>query len=452
MELCPLDNRYKKETSNIREIFSTFGYTRHRVFIELAYFIELLRFLKLYDIKDDALISKYCKNIYIYENYDYFTKNDFDKIQSYENVTNHDVKAIEYYIKHLIETKFMEYKFYKEYIHFGLTSQDINNTAFSLMVTNCIENIVCPTITSLCNDISNLSSKWMDIVMISKTHGQPAVPTTLGKELAVFIERINTELIVLENIEITTKFGGAVGNMNAHYCAFPEKKWLTFAGDFLESFNLQRQIYTTQIDHYDSLARIFDSVARLNVIFKDFCVDMWLYISMNYLSQKIVETETGSSTMPHKVNPINFENAEGNIGIANSLFHHFSSKLPQSRLQRDLTDSTVIRNVGMAFGYTMVALNSISKGIQKITPNTSVIQQEINKHYYVIVEGIQTILRKYQIPNGYEMMKELTRNNKEVTKDEINKFIEGLEIPIEAKREISNITPENYIGFLTNPK
>ena len=452
MELCPLDNRYKKETSNIREIFSTFGYTRHRVFIELAYFIELLRFLKLVNIKDDALISKYCKNIYIYENYDYFTKKDFDKIQSYENVTNHDVKAIEYYIKHLIETKFMEYKNYKEYIHFGLTSQDINNTSFSLMVTNCIENILFPTVRTLCNDISNLSSKWMDIVMISKTHGQPAVPTTLGKELAVFIERINTELIVLEKIEVTTKFGGAVGNMNAHYCAFPEKNWLNFAGEFIESFNLQRQTYTTQIEHYDSLSIIFDSVARLNVILKDFCVDMWLYISMNYLSQKIVETETGSSTMPHKVNPINFENAEGNIGIANSLFHHFSSKLPQSRLQRDLTDSTVIRNVGMAFGYTMVAFNSISKGIQKITPNTNVIQQEINKHYYVIVEGIQTILRKYQIPNGYEMMKELTRNNKEVSKDEINNFIEGLEIPIEAKREISNITPENYIGFLTNPK
>ena len=451
MELCPLDNRYKKETTNVREIFSTFGYTRHRVFIELAYFIELVRFLKIIDIKDRHYISKHCKNIY--KDYaDHFKISDFEKIQSYEKVTNHDVKAIEYYVKDLLENRFTQYKFYKEYVHFGLTSQDINNTAFSLMNTNCIENIVIPTARSLCNDISNLSTKWMDIVMISKTHGQPAVPTTLGKELAVFVERIQTELIVLEHTEVTTKFGGAVGNMNAHYCAFPDKNWLDFASDFVESFNLQRQTYTTQIDHYDSLARVFDSIARLNVIFKDFCVDMWLYISMNYLSQKIVATETGSSTMPHKVNPINFENAEGNIGIANSLFNHFSSKLPQSRLQRDLTDSTVIRNVGMAFGYTMVAMNSISKGIQKITPNIFVIKAELDKHYYVIVEGIQTILRKYQIPNGYEMMKELTRNNKELNKQELVKFIQELQIPEEAKREILNISPENYIGFLSKSK
>ena len=346
------------------ERFSTFGYTKHRVFIEFVYFIELLRFLNIKEISDEDEISIYCKNIY--KSIGHFTIDDFNKIQDFEKITNHDVKAIEYYVKNLLTSKFPEFAQYKEFIHFGLTSQDINNSAFSLMVSNSIDNIFIPVMNSLVNDISNIKQEWFDIVMISKTHGQPAVPTTLGKEIAVFLERIQNEISVLENIEITTKFGGAVGNMNAHYAAYPDKDWVKFATNFIESFNMHRQIYTTQIEHYDSLARIFDSICRLNVILKDFCVDIWMYISMNYLSQKIVATETGSSTMPHKVNPINFENAEGNIGMANALFQHFSSKLPQSRLQRDLTDSTVIRNVGLAFGYTIVAINSISKGIHKI--------------------------------------------------------------------------------------
>ena len=446
MEICPLDNRYKKVTTNVREIFSTFGYTKHRVFIEFVYFIELLRFLNIKEISDEDEISIYCKNIY--KNIGHFTIDDFNKIQDFEKITNHDVKAIEYYVKNLLTSKFPEFAQYKELIHFGLTSQDINNSAFSLMVSNSIDNIFVPVMNSLVNDISSIKQEWFDIVMISKTHGQPAVPTTLGKEIAVFLERIQNEISVLENIEITTKFGGAVGNMNAHYAAYPDKDWVKFATNFIESFNMHRQIYTTQIEHYDSLARIFDSICRLNVILKDFCVDIWMYISMNYLSQKIVATETGSSTMPHKVNPINFENAEGNIGMANALFQHFSSKLPQSRLQRDLTDSTVIRNVGLAFGYTIVAINSISKGIHKITPNIPAINKEIQQHYCVIVEGIQTILRKYQVPNGYEMMKNLTRNNKEVTKEDIDAFIQDLDIPEDAKREICEITPETYIGFL----
>tara|TARA_Y100000992_G_scaffold265331_1_gene202625 strand:- start:54 stop:1412 length:1359 start_codon:yes stop_codon:yes gene_type:complete len=449
MELCPLDNRYKKETSEVRNIFSTFGYTRNRVFIELQYFIELLHFLELEKPVDSVNFKMLCYSINENKEYWAFTERNFKKIKSYEETTNHDVKAIEYFVKDIIKEQYTKYNKYIEFVHFGLTSQDVNNSAFSLMVKKGIDTVIIPTFGSLVTDLSVLCNNWMDIVIISKTHGQPAVPTTLGKEIAVFIERLQNEIDVLKNITITTKFGGAVGNMNAHYCAYPDKDWISFADNFISSLSLKRQTYTTQIEHYDSLARVFDSVRRMNIILKDFCVDIWLYISMNYLSQKIVKTETGSSTMPHKVNPINFENAEGNFGLANALFEHFSTKLPQSRLQRDLTDSTVIRNVGLAFGYTMVAVNSIMKGVKKIEPNTAVLNEELEKHYYVIVEGIQTILRKHQIPNAYEMMKELTRTNKQITKETIDIFVGNLPISEEIKREIMEVSIKNYVGFLS---
>ena len=442
MEICPLDDRYKEKISSLLPIFSTASYTRYRVFIEFAYFIELLRFLKLEKIDGDSEIVEYSKNIY--EKRD-FTQ-EYQEILEFEKITNHDVKAIEYYIKAIIREEFPNFKCRVEMIHFGLTSQDINNMSFSLMLQDATQNVLIPQLELLTNNMSTMSDEWKKIVIITRTHGQPAVPSTLGKELRVFIDRISKELKELKDFVVSTKFGGAVGNLNAHYCAYPKHDWIKFATNFVKSFDMERQKYTTQIDQYDNASKLFNIYSRINVILKDFCVDIWLYISMNYLSQKIVNSETGSSTMPHKVNPINFENAEGNLGLANALFGFFSEKLPQSRLQRDLTDSTVIRNVGMAFGYTMVALKSIVAGLKKIVPNTTVINAELEKNCCVIVEGYQTVLRKHGFSNAYELMKNLSRNNKQITLEQLFTFVENLEVSKEIKEELHNIKPENYVG------
>ena len=442
MEICPLDDRYKEKIGALLPIFSSVSYTKYRAFIEFVYFIELLRFLKLEKIEDTSDIVKYCKGIY--EKNDF--TNEYNEILKYEKVTNHDVKAIEYYVKEIINNNFMEFKTRSSMVHFGLTSQDVNNVAFSLMMQDATTKVMVIEIEKIVSKLNELATKWSKVVMITKTHGQPAVPSTLGKEIRVFIDRISKQLTELKDLTLTTKFGGAVGNFNAHYCAYPHNDWINFADNFVKSLDMERQQHTTQIEHYDSASKLFNTYSRINVILKDLCVDIWLYISMNYLSQKIVETETGSSTMPHKVNPINFENAEGNLGLANALFGFFSEKLPQSRLQRDLTDSTVIRNVGMAFGYSLVAFKSIQAGLEKITPNNRVISEELEKNCCVITEGYQTILRKHGITNAYEMMKALTRKNKTITRECLFEFIDELDVSEIVKEELLAITPENYIG------
>lgn len=443
MEICPLDDRYKEKISTLLPIFSSVSYTKYRVFIEFVYFIELLRFLKIKKIEDTSDIVAYCKSIYEKKDFSY----EYKQILEYEKITNHDVKAIEYYVKGIIRDNFIEFKPHNTMVHFGLTSQDINNVAFSLMMQDATSKVMIVEIEKLLSKLKEVSSKWIKIVMITRTHGQPAVPSTLGKELRVFIDRITKQLEELKNLTLSTKFGGAVGNLNAHYCAYPEQDWLDFANSFVKSLDLDRQEYTTQIEQYDNASKLFNTYSRINVILKDLCVDIWLYISMNYLTQKIVKTETGSSTMPHKVNPINFENAEGNLGLANALFGFFSEKLPQSRLQRDLTDSTVIRNVGMAFGYTLVAIKSIQVGLGKITPNYNVINQELEKNCCVITEGYQTVMRKHGVSDAYEIMKSLTRKNEVITRECLFEFVNELDVSQIVKDELLAITPENYVGM-----
>lgn len=443
MEICPLDDRYKEKISTLLPIFSSVSYTKYRVFIEFVYFIELLRFLKIKKIEDTSDIVAYCKSIYEKKDFSY----EYKQILEYEKITNHDVKAIEYYVKGIIRDNFIEFKPHNTMVHFGLTSQDINNVAFSLMMQDATSKVMIVEIEKLLSKLKEVSSKWIKIVMITRTHGQPAVPSTLGKELRVFIDRITKQLEELKNLTLSTKFGGAVGNLNAHYCAYPEQDWLEFANSFVKSLDLDRQEYTTQIEQYDNASKLFNTYSRINVILKDLCVDIWLYISMNYLTQKIVKTETGSSTMPHKVNPINFENAEGNLGLANALFGFFSEKLPQSRLQRDLTDSTVIRNVGMAFGYTLVAIKSIQVGLGKITPNYNVINQELEKNCCVITEGYQTVMRKHGVSDAYEIMKSLTRKNEVITRECLFEFVNELDVSQIVKDELLAITPENYVGM-----
>lgn len=442
MEICPLDDRYKEKISTLLPIFSSVSYTKYRVFIEFVYFIELLRFLKIKKIEDTSDIVAYCKSIYEKKDFSY----EYKQILEYEKITNHDVKAIEYYVKGIIRDNFIEFKPHNTMVHFGLTSQDINNVAFSLMMQDATSKVMIVEIEKLLSKLKEVSSKWIKIVMITRTHGQPAVPSTLGKELRVFIDRITKQLEELKNLTLSTKFGGAVGNLNAHYCAYPEQDWLDFANSFVKSLDLDRQEYTTQIEQYDNASKLFNTYSRINVILKDLCVDIWLYISMNYLTQKIVKTETGSSTMPHKVNPINFENAEGNLGMANALFGFFSEKLPQSRLQRDLTDSTVIRNVGMAFGYTLVAIKSIQVGLGKISPNYNIINQELEKNCCVITEGYQTVMRKHGVSDAYEIMKSLTRKNEVITRECLFEFVNELDVSQIVKDELLAITPENYVG------
>ena len=439
--ISPVDGRYRRTVAELDQYFSEFALIKYRVFTEIEYFLALVELplpqLADFDKKNISLI----RNIY-HE----FTPGEALKVKESEKITNHDVKAVEYYIK----SKFNELKLerYKEFIHFALTSQDINNTAVPFTIKLAFQEVYKPLLENITTRLRSLAEEWKDVPMLARTHGQPASPTRLGKEIMVFVERLETQLIQLMQIPITAKFGGATGNFNAHVAAYPQTDWITFANTFINrTFGLTRQQTTTQIEHYDNLAALFDAMKRINTILIDLDRDFWMYISMEYFKQKIKEGEVGSSVMPHKVNPIDFENSEGNLGMANALFEHLSAKLPVSRLQRDLTDSTVLRNVGVPFAHTIIAFKSLLRGLDKIILNKQVIDNDLEENWTVISEAIQTILRREGYPNPYEALKELTRTNKTIHKEEFHRFIDGLNVSVEVKKELKELTPFNYTGI-----
>ena len=437
--ISPVDGRYAKTTKSLNKYFSEAGLIKYRVYIEIQYFIHL------YNSKIPQLQKLTKHNIIDIENiYHNINDKDIQRIKDIEKITNHDVKAVEYYIKEEFDT--LKLNDYKEFIHFGLTSQDINNTATPLLLKDALINYIIPTIQELINILGKLSEEWVDISMLARTHGQPASPTKLGKEISVFKIRIEKQLNHLLNIPHSAKFGGATGNLNAHYIAYPKDDWHGFAKAFLQHLGLDRSYPTTQIEHYDNLAAQFDAIKRINTILIDLNRDMWIYISMNYFNQKVNKDEVGSSAMPHKINPIDFENSEGNLGVANALFSHFSEKLPISRLQRDLSDSTVLRNIGVPMSHSLIAYKALMKGIKKLTINKAVIQNDLNNNWAVVAEAIQTILRREGIDNPYEKLKNLTRNNKKIEQSDIIIFIGNLEISNKLKKELHKITPENYTG------
>jgi adenylosuccinate lyase len=413
---------------------------RYRVLVEIEYFIALTE-LPLPQLKIFPETAK----PYLRKLYEDFTSQDAQAIKDLEKVTNHDVKAVEYFIKNAFDTLNLEE--FKEFVHFGLTSQDINNTAQPMMLRDALETVIFPTLNSLILDLKTGVEHWRHIPMLAKTHGQPASPTLLGKEIQVFVERLETQTALFKTIPYSAKFGGATGNFNAHHVAYPDVDWVKFANHFVNDIlELDRSQTTTQIEHYDNIAAMFDNLKRINTILLDFSRDMWTYISMDYFKQRIKEGEVGSSAMPHKVNPIDFENAEGNIGIANALFEHLSAKLPVSRLQRDLTDSTVFRNMGVPIAHTMISFNSLRKGFAKLQLNESAIKHDLSQNWAVVAEAVQTILRRENYPNPYEALKELTRTNEKIDAIAIAKFIETLDVSEEIKHELKHITPENYVG------
>ena|SRR5690242_5574336 len=435
--ISPIDGRYRNQLQHLDNYFSEFALIKYRVKVEIEYFLFLAqkKFFKV-----PVKIKNYLKEIE-----ETFSIDDAEKIKATEKITNHDVKAVEYFLKEKLKEAGGEDV--QEWIHFGLTSQDINNTAIPMLWNDAIEFEYLPAIINLQQRLYQLALDWKEIPMLAKTHGQPASPTILGKEIMVFVERIESQVQQFSYIPFTGKFGGATGNFNAHVVAYPKIKWVNFANEFLEEkLNLQRQQYTTQIEHYDLLAAHFDAIKRINTILIDFCRDVWTYISMEYFKQKIKKGEVGSSAMPHKVNPIDFENAEGNLGIANALLEHLSSKLPVSRLQRDLTDSTVIRNIGVPVAHTILAIASIQKGIGKLVLNESKITQDLDNNWAVVAEAIQTILRRENYPKPYEALKELTRGKDKIDKKTIHSFINSLKISADLKKELKEITPFNYTG------
>ena len=439
--ISPIDGRYSSKTSELNKFFSEKALMKYRLLVEIEYFISLCEFdipeLKNFDQSKFELLRK----IYLD-----FSNDDASIIKKIENTTNHDVKAIEYFLKDKFED--LNLSKFVEFIHFGLTSQDINNTAIPLSLKEMLEQVYYNSIGLILSSLEQISNEWKDIPMIARTHGQPASPTKLGKEIKVFIIRINEQLKLLRDIPIAAKFGGASGNFNAHHVAYKNHNWLQFSKNLIEKkLGLKHSYPTTQIEHYDHLAAIFDNLKRINTILIDFNRDIWLYISMDYFKQKIKKGEIGSSAMPHKVNPIDFENSEGNLGYANSIFQHLSEKLPVSRLQRDLTDSTVLRNIGVPISHTLIAFKSTIKGINKLIVNESKIKEELNDNWAVVAEAIQTILRRINYPKPYEALKELTRKNTKIDKNSIKKFIDSLDISEEIKSELKNITPENFTGI-----
>jgi adenylosuccinate lyase len=438
--ISPIDGRYRMQTKGLAAYFSEFGLIKYRVMVEIEYFINLC------ELKIPTLLNfdntLYSELRYIYLNFD---KNDAYTIKESEKITNHDVKAVEYFIKSKFET--LNLSSYKEYIHFGLTSQDINNTSIPLLLKDAMENNYLPLLQDLIGNIKMLANQWKDVAMLARTHGQPASPTRLGKELQVFIVRLEQQLSLLKQIPYSAKFGGATGNFNAHVIAFPQVDWVQFGDNFVNSLGLKRSHPTTQIDHYDNLAATFDNLKRINTILIDLCRDVWHYVSINYFKQKIKEGEVGSSAMPHKVNPIDFENAEGNLGIANALFEHLASKLPISRLQRDLTDSTVLRNIGVPIAHTYISIQSIIIGLEKLELNKEVLDQDLENNWAVVAEGVQTILRREGYPQPYEALKALTRKNEKITSKVMGDFIDKLEVKEEIKEELKKITPFNYTGI-----
>ncbi len=438
--IAPIDGRYRSKVSNLAPYFSEFGLIHYRVYVEIEYFIALCQ-LPLPQLKAvNPEIFPQLRSVY--EN---FQLKDAQRIKEIESTTNHDVKAVEYFLKEIFEN--LGLSAHKEFIHFGLTSQDINNTATPLSLKKAFEGEYLPMLQSLQNKLKDLSVEWQDIPLLARTHGQPASPTLLGKEIQVFIERISIQLSLVEEVPFAAKFGGATGNFNAHAVAYPDIDWIAFSNNFVEKvLGLKRSQYTTQIEHYDNMAAFFDGLKRINTILIDLCRDVWTYISMEYFKQKIKKGEVGSSTMPHKVNPIDFENAEGNFGIANAILEHLSAKLPISRLQRDLTDSTVLRNIGVPMSHTLIGFQSTLKGLNKLLLNESALKADLDNNWAVVTEAIQTILRREAYPNPYEALKALSRTNERITEQSIKDFIEGLEVSEEVKQELRGITPFNYVG------
>ena len=439
--ISPLDGRYRQKVDELDLYFSEFGLIRYRLMVEIEYFIALcnIPLPQLVDFKKDNF--KVLRSIY-----EDFDLTDAEKIKEREKITNHDIKAIEYFLKE----RFFQSGWGKwsEFIHLGLTSQDINNTAIPLSVKDAMINVYIPVLYELRETLATFADEWKDIPMLGRTHGQPASPTRLGKEIEVFIARIDGQTKYFGQIPYSAKFGGATGNFNAHKVAYPDVDWISFANNFVnEELGLERSQPTTQIEHYDNLAALFDNMRRINVILIDMARDFWLYISMDYFRQKIKKGEIGSSAMPHKVNPIDFENGEGNLGYANAIFEHLSMKLPISRLQRDLSDSTVLRNIGVPIGHSLIAFNSLLKGLHKLIVNTDKIKSDLENNWAVVAEGIQTILRREGYPNPYEALLDLTRTNEKITFESISNFIENLDLSETIKAELKAITPFNYTGF-----
>ncbi len=439
--ISPVDGRYRSKTEKYAEYFSEFALIRFRVMVEVEYFISLCEI----PLKQLQLVPKDCfdklRAVYIH-----FQESDAEKIKEIEQTTNHDVKAVEYFLKQQFDL--LGLSDYKEFIHFGLTSQDINNTAVPVSIKKALEDVYYPEMENLLKKMRELAEEWKDIPMLARTHGQPASPTRLGKEIMVFVYRLDKQLSLLRAVPISGKFGGATGNFNAHSVAYPLVEWKNFADKFLaEKLGIQREEWTNQISNYDHLAALLDSLKRIDTILIDFCRDVWTYVSMEYFKQKIKPGEVGSSAMPHKVNPIDFENAEGNLGMANAVLDFLSAKLPISRLQRDLTDSTVIRNIGLPFSYILIATQSLMKGLNKLVLNESAIRRDLENNWAVVAEAIQTILRREGYPAPYETLKALTRTNEVITEQTIHDFIDSLQVSEEVKNELRKISPFSYTGI-----
>lgn len=439
--ISPIDGRYKEKVDVLEDYFSEFALIKYRVFVEIEYFIALCQLplpqLAGFDRKFFNDLRK------IYRKFETI---DAVKIKEIEQKTNHDVKAVEFFLRNCFDELGLSQ--YKEFIHFGLTSQDINNTAIPYSLQLAMDQVYYAILEQVTQKIYAIAGEWSDIPMLARTHGQPASPTRLGKEMEVFIERLKKQTGMLHLVPFSAKFGGATGNFNAHFVAYPQIDWERFANSFVNHvLQLERSQITTQIEHYDNLAALFDNIKRINNILIDFCRDIWTYISMDYFKLKIVKNEVGSSAMPHKVNPIDFENAEGNLGMANSFFEHLSAKLPISRLQRDLTDSTVLRNIGMPFAYTIIAYKSILKGIDKLEVNQQKILQDLEDNWIVVAEAYQTILRREGVANAYDLLKELTRKNHKIDKAALHSFVDQLDVSDKIKQELKKITPFNYVGI-----
>ena len=446
--VSPIDGRYRGKTDCLAPYFSEYALIKYRVRVEIEYFIALTSFLKIFDVQKVATNLRA-----IYEN---FSEADAQRVKDIEKVTNHDVKAVEYFIKEKIdemtnnssEANLYNLADYKEFIHFGLTSQDINNTSVPLSIKEALVEVYYPMMEELIAQLQEYAEAWKDIPMLAKTHGQPASPTRLGKEVMVYVYRLTEQLDALKACKLTAKFGGATGNFNAHHVAYPEIDWKAFGNRFVsEQLGLEREQWTTQISNYDHLGSVFNAMARINTILVDLDRDFWMYVSMEYFKQKIKAGEVGSSAMPHKVNPIDFENSEGNLGIANAILSHLANKLPVSRLQRDLTDSTVLRNIGVPMGHMVIAIQSTLKGLRKLLINEAAIQRDLDNCWAVCAEGIQTILRREGYPHPYEALKALTRTNNTITEQSICDFIEGLDVSERVKAELRQITPSTYFGM-----
>lgn len=443
LAISPIDGRYRNKVEKLENYFSEKALIQYRVRIEIEYFIALCNIpLEALEALKDFNKDNFESLRDIYRN---FSVEDAQRVKDIEKVTNHDVKAVEYFIKEKFDA--LNLSKHKEYIHFGLTSQDINNTSVPLSLKDCNDDVLLPMLDEILDLINSKATEWKNVPMLAHTHGQPASPTCLGKEIKVFAYRLEKQLAYFSFIPFSAKFGGATGNFNAHNIAFPNIDWTNFADEFVSSLGLERDLFTTQIENYDNLAAYFDNLRRINTILIDFCRDIWLYISMEYFKQKIKQGEVGSSAMPHKVNPIDFENAEGNLGMANAILTHLSMKMPISRLQRDLTDSTVSRNVGVPLAHTLIALDSIKKGINKLILNEPALEEDLENNWAVVAEGLQTILRSIDYPNPYETLKQLTRKNTKMNKQIIHEFIDTLEVSDEIKQRMKQITPHNYIGI-----